>query len=825
MQKKPANVPEGAFWDESDREWVLAERNDDDELHGLVKYYRPDGTLCCETDFVDGTPHGGFKRYHENGEVSRTGTFVEGTLRGTNVHVRSTEETTENFPDGLESDIWRCEMDYVDGDIVEGRLYDREGRRVMEDGRPFPEVPPGVPASAHFRKPDDEDAYFWIAGVTRDDDGSAVRMGTWRYWTEAGVLVREEPYEEGELHGTVRVYDEDTGELVAEHRYEDGERQFDRPSSVPEEAVFDSDAEEWILDPSDANGELDGDRCGWTADGALRWRETLRKGLIQQMCEYLADGSLAQESTFIDGGVPRRKWFRRTEKEELESFPSVLDEHPDATEVEYLFDEHGFMSGYRISAGGVELERTELHRNAANTTEQMRFSSTDEASAAWIAQGDRYTAGLNAWLAELYETGEPSEEEPTFGRDDLERAVIESVATLNARGEGRLAREKFPLYYDGIGKAFWDKYGLVIDRVLDTGSEVYARVNPPGVPRHVVRISGGRIETVEGVLAFGSSHDKRLLAFAYDDRIEVKSGRETITLSYPTRYQHPRADALVTASLGTGRAMDIREVRVLPGGTEVLLISAQGIHLVGKQRAQRLYPLDASLDAYVDAFEEETCGEEGVHALDLAIAFPNADVSPAGDRITCGGMLRRGIMAGLAIYRRDEGGAWKVEATSQADAFFPIQAVFHRTRPHIALAACLYASLRNALVNTTFRLDLNDIEPGDIDEFSGGLAQERGVVHAIASFGDGFLLGFDNGYVRWMGVEENLQQLGYVFVGGSIRHIDVGPDQRSFVVVSDAGLVSAFTLADRASRNLVTTMSVVDRERTAFFRTYPPLAW
>lgn len=808
-ENRPKSVPEGAYWHGDDSEWVLAEKNADGEFHGVVHYYRPDGTRCCTTAFVDGTTHGPFTRYHENGEPSRTGMYVDGTLHGTNVFTRSTAKTTERFPDGLGRQIWRCEMDFVDGSMTEGRLFDREGRRVMEDGSPFPtERPAGVPASAHFRKPEGHDDYRWVSGGTHQDGDDWHRVGLWQYWTASGVLVREETYEAGELHGVVRSYDDDDGTLVEELRFEQGERVFERPAGVPADAVFDADDELWLEGP-----RPQGDSRAWTASGVLRRCETFQDGQLVRLRELLGDGSLAQDSTIIDGGVPRRKWFRRTEDEELDSFPNV--DHEDAREVEYLFDEHGRMTGFCIKGDAGELERQDVYRNAHGDEDQERFASIDEASRAWIAEGERYTSLLNKWLGELYGDDEPTFEEPTFDRHDLERGVIDAVVELNARGEGALAHAKFPLYYDGIGKAFWDRYGLVVDRVLGAGADTYARVRHPSRAPEVVKITHDRIEPVPGLLAFGSSHDKQYLAFAYDDRIEVQHGGERITLRYPTQYQHAAADAL-DKRLGTGSSLGVTGLRVCPDGRHVIVTSAEGIYLVSDERAQRLYPLDATLDEYVSAHED------GV--FELEVQFANADVSPAGDRITCGGMFRRGIMAGLAIYRHVDG-TWVLDNTSQADAFFPAQAVFHRSRPHIAFAACLYAALHHTIANTTFRIDLEGLAPGEIDEFAGGIAQEPGRVQTIAAFGNGFLLGFDNGYVRWMGVDDNLELLGYVFVGGSILDIDVAADQRSFVVASDSGLVSRFTLADAASPNLITTMPIVDDSRVGFFRTFPPVRW
>jgi hypothetical protein len=793
---------------------VLPEKNAADQFHGLVKWWRPDGTLCCATDHVDGKPHGSFTRFHENGEPSRTGIFVRGTLHGVNVFTRSTAHTTENFPSGLGKHIWRCEMDFVDGTMAEGRLYDRDGRRVMEDGAPFPtERPNGVPAAAHFRKPEGTTDYRWVHGETRKVDDEWPRIGVWRYWTEAGVLVREEPYENGVLHGMVRIYDEDDGRLLEEERYEAGERQFDRPKGLPDDATFDTDDEVWVHEATNGKA-LHGERRTWTPAGVLRRSDTYVDGDISRVREFFDDGSLAQDSQLFDGGVPRRKWFRRTDVE-LDSFPNI--DHEDGKEVEYTFDEHGRMTAFKITdEAGEVLEHEELYRNAQGDEDQERFDSIDDAAKAWTEEGERYTSQLNKWLGELYTLDEPTFEEPTFDRNDLERAVLDGVTTLNARGDGAQVHAKFPLYYDGIGKAFWDRYGLVVDRVLGAGADIYARVKyPSNRPPDVMKITRDKIEPVPGLVGFGSSHDKQYLAFAHEDRIEVHKGGERITFAYPTAYQHAAADKL-TRELGTGSLMGVRDVRVLPNGREVLLVSGEGIYLVGQDKTERLYPPDSIIDEYVEAFEDGTFG--------LEMNFPNADVSATGDRITCGGMFRRGIMAGLAIYRKIDG-KWTLENTSQNDAFFPAQATFHQSRPHIAFAACLYASLHNSLTNTTFRIDLDDLQPGEIEEFSGGIARERGRVQVIASFDKGYLLGFDNGYVRYFGVEENAQLLGYLFVGGSILDIDVAADQKSFVVASDAGLVSRFTVADLASSNLITTMPVKDDARVGFFRTWPPLRW
>jgi hypothetical protein len=199
-------VPAEAHWDESDNEWVLPERDGAGEFHGVVKYWRPDGTLCCATDFVHGTPHGGYRRYHENGEVSREGNFVTGKLHGTDRFHRSTGETTENFPHGLGHAVVRAEMDYEMGRIVAARAYDERGNQCMEDGSPFPESRPGgLPEAAHFRKREADGEYRWVHGdVIDNNDGTISRVGLWRWWSPEGVLVEETSYEAARRGATTR---------------------------------------------------------------------------------------------------------------------------------------------------------------------------------------------------------------------------------------------------------------------------------------------------------------------------------------------------------------------------------------------------------------------------------------------------------------------------------------------------------------------------------------------------------------------------------------------------------------------------------------------
>lgn len=193
MPERPAEVPAQAVWDGGDREWVLAEHDEDGREHGLATFWRPDGTLVNHCNFVHGVPHGWFKRYHESGEVSREGTFVDGELHGTDARHRSATPTTElAFPAGrLPDPIWRYEVDWVHGQATTARWYDRDGNQVTKEGERYPERPTTVPDTAIYAS----EGAAWLDGHT-DDQGQ--EHGLWRSWSRDGTPTGEREMDHGD---------------------------------------------------------------------------------------------------------------------------------------------------------------------------------------------------------------------------------------------------------------------------------------------------------------------------------------------------------------------------------------------------------------------------------------------------------------------------------------------------------------------------------------------------------------------------------------------------------------------------------------------------
>ena len=193
MPERPPGVPEAARWDKGDREWVLADTDAKGREHGLVTYWRPDGTLVNHCHYKHGTPHGLAVRYHESGEVSRRCVFVMGVITGTDACYRSAAPTTElAFPaDRMPDTVWRYEVEWVDGRVVTARFYDRMGKQVTETGEALPDRPDSVPADAVYLSR----TATWLHGHT---DNAGKHHGLWRSWSREGVPTGEKEMDHGE---------------------------------------------------------------------------------------------------------------------------------------------------------------------------------------------------------------------------------------------------------------------------------------------------------------------------------------------------------------------------------------------------------------------------------------------------------------------------------------------------------------------------------------------------------------------------------------------------------------------------------------------------
>lgn len=256
VPKRPRGVPAEAVWSEEEKEWVLGQLVDG-KRHGTFRFWRPDGTLCCESTFEHGEAHGPFRRFHQNRQVSQQGCFEHDRRAGQIVWQRSTGRSTEvTLPPQAGDNVWKACSHVEDGIVKRQEFFTKDGQPVTLQGLPIPSRPEGVPEEALY----DSVEQYWQHGLFEDMTGTPI--GIQREWNSSGVLWAQSEWQAGEKV-LERAFGDD-GRLRLEHRYKDGDwvlkREYDDVGHLREE--------------HDLRGE-DGRRRQFYASGKVRveWRE------------------------------------------------------------------------------------------------------------------------------------------------------------------------------------------------------------------------------------------------------------------------------------------------------------------------------------------------------------------------------------------------------------------------------------------------------------------------------------------------------------------------------------------------------------------------
>ncbi len=186
----PIGVNAKAWWSESDCEWIYGERDQSGRFQGMVEYWRPGGTLVCQTEHIDGEPNGTFTRFHESGEVSRQGRMKGSQIIGMDTGYRSYVFTSENaIPEQAPLIVHSIETHWVDGNFSHQVLRDINNALLTPAGEPVPDQPANVPEGAFFLND------IWSFGSYSKD---AQKIGTWQYFMADGEFLKEEFYTDEE---------------------------------------------------------------------------------------------------------------------------------------------------------------------------------------------------------------------------------------------------------------------------------------------------------------------------------------------------------------------------------------------------------------------------------------------------------------------------------------------------------------------------------------------------------------------------------------------------------------------------------------------------
>ena len=392
----------------------------------------------------------------------------------------------------------------------------------------------------------------------------------------------------------------------------------------------------------------------------------------------------------------------------------------------------------------------------------VTFASIEEASERWKREGKKFIDGLNEYVRKCYTVGpNKAGKEPRETRQDMADYVRERLVELNAAGEHRRARELFPpayepFNYNGLGQPIQQAAYLADGRILvRSGDTCYF-------------LGRDKVDEIDDVYAFAQSFDRRFVAKAYSERIDIHRGWDGPVVRTFSKLQY------------------IDKAVLTPEGDAVLVTNDEGVHWISERGVQRLLP----------------------EADDASVSYPHAALSPNGRFIAMGTQDTSHI-----VIDRKTGRRFDLEPSSS----YPHYAAFHVDRPEVALSSChaLYGSSSIAV-----SLDrLLGGHPERAHELDG-----RAWVYSAASTTKMYMLGDGGGYI-WARDFDG-EQLWYLFVGSSILALDVSPDGKRLLVGSYAGYVIELDLhASTPEPMLLTNAPVKELARWALWRGHEPLIW
>ncbi len=465
------------------------------------------------------------------------------------------------------------------------------------------------------------------------------------------------------------------------------------------------------------------------------------------------------------------------------------------------------------------------------------MSDIENASKRWIEEGKIYKDAINAWLDVIYlEQKSPEDPEPKETRTDLAAFVRDQIIALNASGEHEKLRALFPPDNEPFGSLYEEEFTQVVFDVLYLpDSRILATVGGWN-SKQVYLIDDDRTTKQEGVIAFGSSHDKKYFAKAVADRIDIVEGWDgevQCSLLYPEHYGsdfNTRFPGLESPS--EGQEFGIESIEVFNDGESLLLCSSSGIYVIDKTKVQLLHP-DITTPYFAESMEDNP-------GIDMSYA--NADLSPDNVYISLGDKDSSHLIF-KSDHPEEHVGTWRQFSDIDPRSAYPHRSKFNyllndeedenKKNPHLALSSCHFSS------SATIGISLSKLSEGftasgyDADEAL-DFIDERSWIYSILPSAVGYYLGSNNGYI-WYKYYRGDFQIGYLHIGGTIMSMDLSEDRKTLVVGTYSGQVVKLVYAgddtmtrDKNNRKdpyLITNLAWVDEKRYLFWRGMEPMKW
>ena len=270
------------------------------EKNGVEIRYNRDGSLSAEMNFVGNELVGPFTTYHTNGNVGERSFYKNGLPEGDYevFYEDGTPKSTGNLKKGNYQGVVKYfdkdgklhyEYDYKDGEIIAYRYFDKTGEILAAENRRGGEF--------YYR------SYAPYGQVTAEGlhDISGGKKGSWKFYSDNGILNGEGDYSEDKANGEYRAFYE-TGEVLSEATYKLDTLHGYYKSFFPDGQM---QSQGWYMD-----GLQHGEWRHYFPDGNLQAKKFFHQGDFHDMQEfYGVDGKITSTLFYNFGEVLTESFY------------------------------------------------------------------------------------------------------------------------------------------------------------------------------------------------------------------------------------------------------------------------------------------------------------------------------------------------------------------------------------------------------------------------------------------------------------------------------------------------------------------------------------
>ena len=477
------------------------------------------------------------------------------------------------------------------------------------------------------------------------------------------------------------------------------------------------------------------------------------------------------------------------------------------------------------------------------TKVQATFNSPEEASERWIREGKAYKDAINAWLDVIYlEKRKQEDPEPKETRKDMAEYVLDQIVAFNEKGEHEKLRKLFPPDFDPFVDEYEKEFTHCVYKVMLLPDDRIVCLSGDWNNKQVYIINNNQIEELPELISFGASYDKKYIAKAFINRIDITEGWDgsvVCSLDYPSNYgeyfNENFPDVQLNKEAFTGDNLHIESINVFNDGKRVLLTSNRGIFVLGENNSQLIHPNIKDKEEWLGYDDKEEMAAETENGFNLS--YPNADLSPDDKYISLGSQDSNHIIL------TEKDAEWTEIGWIEPRSSYPHCTKFNylikdeegNNYPQVALSSCHFAG------SATIALPLKNLTENfkasgyDADETLDYI-DERNWIFSILPNPVGYYLGANNGYI-WIKHYCAVHQWGYIHIGGTIMSMDISEDRKTLITATSGGQIVQLKwerdgegeldlkINNRKDPFLITNFPWADKKRYLFWKGKKPMIW